>query len=599
MSEAIEMEEVKNNHDYQLQDWIILGLIIFLGIFLRFFDIDSRPFHHDESLNAIYGRYAYAHPTIQYYKYDPMLHGPFLYNVFPFFYQIFGVSIATARMFMAFMGSFLLFLPLIFRRLLDKKIVFLFTLFIATAPSMIYWSRFIRHDNPMMIAISLSFIAFLFKCPWKKAFFFITPFFLQFTIKENAYIHLVLVLAYLVYETLTLKVLKSSLNPYAQSVKKFLQQNWKPVLAASVLGSFFYILFFTSYFQHREGILDGLYRKSLTYWFEQHNKDRIAGPFIYQIIFMSWYEQIFLFAVLAQVFHFYYKRQRNLQIFFGSLVLVAIILQNLIPMAKYNSGFISSVLKLKTPIDVYPFILVSFHAVIASTVFLKEGKQRLAFLSYLFTSTLFTYSLVGEKVPWLSLYPIFFGLIFLAFYLQEETNLLHNLFRKKWGQALLIVLLLFQVRMAVITNYSRAGEASEFISQVHTTYPYHELSKKIQHQLKFPLRADVDKLTVLALKENTWPLTWYLYELEGFRYFLGGTQLKDFKVVLTSESDQETAKALSQSHDLIKVPLRWWWVPSYSTMTLKNWLVYSFSHNPWTPVGQLYIHMYLQKGYKL
>ena len=91
---------------------VYLAVVILLGIILRLYNLDIRPYHHDESIHAMYGQYIYNDPTNGFYKYNPMLHGPFLYNVLPFAYQIFGLSDWAARLLPCLLGIAMIFWPL-------------------------------------------------------------------------------------------------------------------------------------------------------------------------------------------------------------------------------------------------------------------------------------------------------------------------------------------------------------------------------------------------------------------------------------------------------------------------------------------------------
>ena len=59
--------------------WDILALvvIVLVGGVLRFWDLGSRAYHHDESLHAVYSWYLY---TGKGYVHDPLMHGPFQYH---------------------------------------------------------------------------------------------------------------------------------------------------------------------------------------------------------------------------------------------------------------------------------------------------------------------------------------------------------------------------------------------------------------------------------------------------------------------------------------------------------------------------------------
>ena len=72
---------------------LIAALVIFT-VFTRFYQLDVRPFHHDESQ---YVKYSYDLYRGLGYKYDPMLHGPFLYHLNALIFILFGDSDFTAR----------------------------------------------------------------------------------------------------------------------------------------------------------------------------------------------------------------------------------------------------------------------------------------------------------------------------------------------------------------------------------------------------------------------------------------------------------------------------------------------------------------------
>ncbi|MCO4793866.1 MAG: TIGR03663 family protein [Bacteriovoracaceae bacterium] len=578
-------KESENKNYY----WILYGLIVTLGIFFRFYLIGERPFHHDESLNAIYGRYFYAHPSTHFYKYDPMLHGPFLYNLYPFFYQILGATKSSARIVMALFGSFLIFVPFFFRSKISKNTLFLSTLFIASSPTLIYWSRFVRHDPPVLLCLAVCLIAWITKDTWKRSILWTWGLILPFTMKENAYVHIAILLGYLVYESLLTTIFKIEINSLASKAFKFIKANWGKVLIGITSAIFIYIVLYSAWFRHPEGILDGVYRKSLAYWLSQHHKDRIAGPFVYQFLILSWYEQVFILLAICQTLHFYMKRSFQVKGTFVVFLLLAFILKYLNPSTIPANSFLSTILKLKISLDFYPFLILLSHSIIMTTCYLFEKKQVLAFTGYLFTSFFFTYSLVGEKVPWLSLYPLVMGVLFLCVYYQKELN---SKDFGKFGKVIILVFVCFQVRMMLMTNYSRAGADTEFISQVHTSDHYEKVALKIREEINYPIG---QRPHVMAMEHNTWPLTWYLYGLKEYHYIQGKRELEDFDYILTSTTDTNTRNKLRLTHEKSDVPLRWWWVPDYKTMNLKNFFNYAFNHNPWTVPGKMDISIYKKK----
>jgi len=128
------------------REWVAFGLFIAIGIILRWTMLDMRPYHHDESLHGMYGRYFYDFPNSNYYKYDPMLHGPMLYNCMRFIYAMFGDSLWAARTPVCVMGTLFMFVPFLYRAHLKRSTVLILTAAVALSPTLIYWSRFLRED---------------------------------------------------------------------------------------------------------------------------------------------------------------------------------------------------------------------------------------------------------------------------------------------------------------------------------------------------------------------------------------------------------------------------------------------------------------------
>ena len=45
------------------KEWVLFSLLLVLGLLLRWLLLDMRPYHHDESLHGMYGRYFYDLPN--------------------------------------------------------------------------------------------------------------------------------------------------------------------------------------------------------------------------------------------------------------------------------------------------------------------------------------------------------------------------------------------------------------------------------------------------------------------------------------------------------------------------------------------------------
>src|SRR5579883_92251 len=117
-----------------------LALTLFAGL-LRFWDLGSRMLHHDESLHAVYSYYLYIGKG---YVHDPMMHGPFLFELNALVYFLLGVTDATARVAPALFGTILVALPYFLRDRIGRTGAVVGAALIAVSPSILYYSRFIR-----------------------------------------------------------------------------------------------------------------------------------------------------------------------------------------------------------------------------------------------------------------------------------------------------------------------------------------------------------------------------------------------------------------------------------------------------------------------
>ncbi len=572
---------------FSRNEWIFFGLIISVGLFLRWYGLDIRPLHHDESLNAIYGRYFYNDPEISYYKYNPMLHGPLLYHILPFIYQVLGVSKFAIRFLPALLGSLFLFSPLLFRRFFNTKTIILQTLLIAISPSLIYWSRFLRHDFLVIFSffIMLSGICFTKRY---KTFFLSIGLSIHFCAKENFFITFAFLFAFLVYEALVNRFAERSLVfKFLNYCKKYLKETF----IGLALAVFIFVYYYSAGFQYSQGIFDGLYRKSLFYWLNQHSISRISGPFIFQFLTLSWYDLLFMLLLLIQTVHFYKDvSKKYLTIFLSSFIpaIVGYI---------FFDKMIFSLLKIVLPIDLFLFFPLIIHSLIITTQHIKSHNNVLAFLGYFFFATFFTYSFVGEKVPWLSLYILLAGIPYICYYFQEKEIIQKlNNFRVHKVSLLsctLVLILFFNLRMSIMTNFTNAGKAHEFISQVHTSSHYEQTLEKITDEMKRPYKSEAP--LVLDYEANTWPLTWYFLNLPGFNFNKDAKNIKRYDYIFAESKNSNLDFELLETHNKVIIPLRHWWVPRYDKMNLYNFLNYAINHRPWNSTGQKFIGLYSKK----
>lgn len=560
------MKKLLDSHKSYL--FFILPLLV--GLFFIWFKLDLRPLHHDESLNALYGLYYYLDPENLFYKYDPMLHGPMLYHLLPWLYHFLDESYETIRLIPAGIFSLipLVLIPLL-RPWLGARSIIPAALLIS-GPSYVYWAKFLRHDQLVFFMFLIMGISFHPRVRRFRTYLFIIPLILQFCIKENAYVHLLMWMGFIIFDYL--------IRRKDFFILSILNENKKALVSSLFIGLFIYIYYYSAGFKYSEGILDGLYRKSLAYWVNQHNIERIAGPFLTQFFTLAWYELPFLILLIISIFKVHWKESKLIK----ALPFIAFLFPALFHITYGHnipeSSLWSTLGKVKIGLDFYGFIPLIILSISGTAILIKERKSALAFFYYWTLASFFTYSFVGEKVPWLSLYILIPGIVFLGLYYQNLRSTI------LWP--VVCISIAFNLFQSYQLNFVNPGSETEFISQVHTSREYEQLAQGLQQKLERN-----KGLNILAYKGNTWPLTWYLYKREGYYYNKMGKSLDSFDLVM---DNYPTATKL-ESYETKVLPLRHWWVPDWNKMNWLNFIGYSFHHRPWNPTGSQKVTLFYRK----
>lgn len=147
----------------RLQDRVTLetllyGLIFVIAALTRFWDLGSRALHHDETLHTYY---SWLFATGFGYQHHPIMHGPFLFHANALAYLLFGATDYVSRIMPALAGVILVMLPVLLRgpKHLGRWGALIASGFLLFSPSILYYSRFIRHDIYTLLGALLLFIA--------------------------------------------------------------------------------------------------------------------------------------------------------------------------------------------------------------------------------------------------------------------------------------------------------------------------------------------------------------------------------------------------------------------------------------------------------
>ncbi len=175
--------------------WIALVLLAFL---LRVYDVGARTMSHDESLHTTYSYNLYNGVG---FRHDPLMHGPLLFHLTALSYFIFGPSDFSARFPVVLLGTGVVAMMWWARSWLGKLGAFLTAVMFTLSPSVLFHSRYIRHDL-YAIFFALAVIILIFRYIQQGEIRLLVAMAamlgLLYTTKEVAFIYVIILISYLV-----------------------------------------------------------------------------------------------------------------------------------------------------------------------------------------------------------------------------------------------------------------------------------------------------------------------------------------------------------------------------------------------------------------
>ena len=135
---------------------LIYAALIFIAIFTRFQNLDSRVMSHDESLHTYY---SWRFAEFQDYVHTPLMHGPLQFHLIAFSYFLFGDSDGSARIPVALIGVISIALIYVFRHWLGRWGAIIAALLMAISPFMLYYQRYVRNEAIIVLLALLMFWA--------------------------------------------------------------------------------------------------------------------------------------------------------------------------------------------------------------------------------------------------------------------------------------------------------------------------------------------------------------------------------------------------------------------------------------------------------
>lgn len=278
----------------RLRRWAPWFALVALSLGLHLWDLGERSFHHDE---AIHAHSSYNLWTNGIYRYDPTYHGPLLYYLTAGSFVAFGDTDFTARLPVALAGVLLVAVAFACRRPLGGRAAWWTGLLATISPLTLYYGRFLRMDVLELLCASAAAIA-----AWRAArgsaaawAWFGVFVGLAFATKENAYVTGVLVVG--VWAALAaIAGLRHSLPG---TFEWLWRHRWGVVtsVAVSIVVT---VPLYTVFFTRPEDWLFPV--RAISYWWDQHNVQRVAGPPWFHLPRLAAYEFLPIAAGLVWAF---------------------------------------------------------------------------------------------------------------------------------------------------------------------------------------------------------------------------------------------------------------------------------------------------------
>ena len=541
------------------QALLLVGLLLAL-LLTRFWDLGTRAMHHDESMHA---KYAWDTYRGNFYKYNPLLHGPFQFFAVAASFWLLGATEATARAVPAAFGIALVLLIFAWRRQLGT-LGLLFTVAIITfSPAFTYFARFLREDTyvttwTMLLAIGLVNYIATHRRAWLYAAAVGAAF--AFTTKETTYITL------FIFGTFILVNLALEWWRRRQARQRSGSEPASPVTAAwqavfkdhtafwgagAFTGSIIIILvilllLFTSFGANPAGLRDG-FTASLTYWLNQHDVQRGSQPLFYYVLTLSAYETVALV--------------------FGLIGLGA--------------------------------------AVRRPTIFT-------GFLAWWFVLAFVIYSWAGEKMPWLTIHIALPLTILAGWFLGRLFSQPRPWDRgRRIAAGALVVLGLYTVHTSWPLNFERGDVPKDLLIYTQTAPDVPKVVRDIE-DLSLKTVGDSNAIGVVSTAGTWWPFSWYLRDFKNAEFPAKLTAAPTKPVVLVSLDEDQRNRPHLAGYSPIRYRMRWWFPEDYRGLTLSTiWGLFSNSEvrDPFlrwlwqretvSALGSYDFYVYIKDGYGL
>ncbi|MGI8588475.1 MAG: flippase activity-associated protein Agl23 [Chloroflexia bacterium] len=447
--------------DLSRVDWGVLffGLLMVAVVATRFYDLGTRAMHHDESIHAYYSyQFLNGNP----WKYDPAYHGPFLYHMVALGFFLFGTSDATARIMPAIFGVILVGMCWMMRAYIGRLGAIAAAVLVTFSPSIMYYSRSLRHDMFALVGTFMLFLAILgFIRTHRGKYLFLGAVGLGIgvTSHELIYINVGIFVLFLAIAWAVTTFLgapgdrdkRLDVEPVTSALRALVAQRWAALGAFGVLVAI-YVVFYTNLMTDPSG-LSGLVQ-GIGYWLGQHGVARGDQPvWYYALLLGPVYEPLVLIVGTAFLIALGVRTAQGTVGFPTDLPLEDYPdrIDDRRPAGKAPSNYLRGMAAVSSGVDEYDLGLPSGAVMAGFTV---------AFLAFWGFGALVAYSLAGEKMPWLLMQIAF------PFALLAGAGIGRLLGRTDWGTVfreggLLLGALVILILFAIQAFFGAFGDTSQ------------------------------------------------------------------------------------------------------------------------------------------
>jgi len=262
----------------------IFSIILLLSLFLRLRGISSFPFDFDEGIHGYVSYFLYQDGI---YAYSYSHHGPFLYYVTAAAFHLFGDSIFVARAVAVLFGVSMIVLLYPMRRHFGNVAFLITSALFAFSPSFVRLSQVARNDIYLSFFTLATVICLLLYLEKRKMIYLLlssSSFALSFTVKENAYITLLIfasfVFFYYLHRIFTREKGPEAIKLVIGGILQNLKKNRLALFLSAMMFLITYTLIFTFFFKDLAGFARSF--DAIRYWLDATYSYGFYNPGLYQ-----------------------------------------------------------------------------------------------------------------------------------------------------------------------------------------------------------------------------------------------------------------------------------------------------------------------------